>query len=194
MSLLIIIVYELNQTDHKPTYTMAIKRILTYPDPVLRQKVETVTSFDDSLKQLANDLAETMYDAPGAGLAANQIGVCLRVVVINISADKEEKKHLVLVNPEIIEKEGCQVDEEGCLSVIDLTANVERYRKLLVRAQDLDGETWEFPAEDFFARVIQHELDHLNGILFIDHLSSLKRALYKKRLKKILREQEEGST
>jgi len=173
---------------------MAIKKILTYPDPVLRQKVETVTSFDDSLKQLAGDLAETMYDAPGAGLAANQIGVCLRVAVINVPGSDEEKSHLVLVNPEIVEKEGCQVDEEGCLSVIDLTANVERYRKLLIRAQDLNGKTMEFPAEDFFARVIQHELDHLQGILFIDHLSSLKRTLYKKRLKKILREQEEGSS
>ena len=173
---------------------MAIKQILTYPNPVLRQKAKTVTSFDDSLKQLAADLAETMYAAPGAGLAANQIGVCLRVVVINISAEKEEKKHLFLVNPEIIEKEGCQVDEEGCLSVIDLTANVERYSKLLVRAQDLDGKIREFPAEDFFARVIQHELDHLKGILFIDHLSALKRSLYKRRLKKLLREQEKEST
>jgi peptide deformylase len=173
---------------------MAIKKILTFPNPVLRQKVETVTSFDESLKELATDLAETMYDAPGAGLAANQIGVCLRVVVVDISENKEEKKHLVLVNPEIIDKEGCQIDEEGCLSVIDLTAKVERYRKLLVRAQDLDGKSWEFPAEDFFARVIQHELDHINGILFIDHLSSLKRMLYKKRLKKILREQEEGAS
>ena len=173
---------------------MAIKKILTYPNPVLRQKVETVTSFDDSLKQLAADLAETMYDAPGAGLAANQIGVCLRVVVLNVSDSDEEKKHLALVNPEIIEKKGCQVDEEGCLSVIDLTANVERYSKLLVRAQDLDGKTWEFPAEDFFARVIQHELDHLHGILFIDYLSPLKRSLYKRRLKKMLRDQEEEST
>jgi peptide deformylase len=172
---------------------MAIKKIFTYPDPVLRQKVETVTTFDDSLKQLATDLAETMYAAPGAGLAANQIGVCLRIVVLDVSVDKEEKKHLVLVNPEIIEKEGCQVDEEGCLSVIDLTANVERYSKLVIRAQDLDGKTWEFPAEDFFARVIQHELDHLNGILFIDHLSALKRSLYKRRLKKLLREQEKES-
>ncbi|UCD66313.1 MAG: peptide deformylase [Deltaproteobacteria bacterium] len=171
---------------------MAIKKILTYPNPVLRQRVETVTNFDDSLKELARDLAETMYDAPGAGLAANQIGVCLRVVVVDVSESEEEKKPLVLVNPEIIEKEGCQVDEEGCLSVIDLTAKVERYSKLLVKAQDLNGKTWEFPAEEFFARVIQHELDHLNGILFIDHLSPLKRALYKKRLKKILREQKEG--
>jgi len=170
---------------------MAIKKIFTYPDPVLRQKVETVTSFDDSLKQLARDLIQTMYDAPGAGLAANQIGVCLRIVVLDVSQSEDEKKPLVLVNPEIIEKEGCQVDEEGCLSVIDLTANVERYSKLLVRAQDLDGKAWEFPAEEFFARVIQHELDHLNGILFIDHLSPLKRTLYKRRLKKLLRQQQE---
>lgn len=173
---------------------MAIKKILTYPDPVLRQEVETVTNFDVSLKQLADDLVETMYDAPGAGLAANQIGVCLRVVVIDVSPSKEEKKPLVLVNPEIIAQEGCQVGEEGCLSVIDLTANVERYKKIQVRAQDLDGKAWEFPAEEFFARVIQHELDHLNGILFIDHLSSLKRMLYKKRLKKLLHGQEEESS
>jgi len=173
---------------------MAIKKILTYPNPVLRQKVQTVTSFDDSLKQLAADLVETMYAAPGAGLAANQIGECFSVVVVDISENKEEeKKHLVLVNPEIIEKEGCQIDEEGCLSVIDLTAKVERYSKLLVRAQDLDGKTWEFPAEDFFARVIQHELDHLNGTLFIDHLSALKRSLYKRRLKKMLQDQEKES-
>ena len=172
---------------------MAIKKILTYPDPVLRKKVETVTVFDESLRQLAADLAETMYDAPGAGLAANQIGVCQRVVVVDISKNREEKKHLVLVNPEIIEKGGCQIDEEGCLSVIDLTAGVERYSKLLVRAQDLEGKTWEFPAENFFARVIQHEIDHLNGILFIDRLSSLKRTLYKRRLKKLLREQQKES-
>lgn len=172
---------------------MTIRKIITYPDPVLRQIAEPVTDFDDSLKQLAADLAETMYDAPGAGLAANQIGVCRQVVVIDVSKDKEEKKHLILVNPEIIEKEGCQLDEEGCLSVIDLTANVERFRKVLVRAQDLDGKIWEFTAEDFFARAIQHELDHLNGILFIDHLSALKRSLYKRRLKKLLREKEKES-
>lgn len=174
---------------------MAIRKILTYPNPALRKKTQTVTSFDDSLKQLAADLVETMYAAPGAGLAANQIGECLSVVVIDVSENKEEeKKHLVLVNPEIIEKEGCQIGEEGCLSVIDLTAKVERFSKLLVRAQDLDGKTWEFPAEDFFARVIQHELDHLNSTLFIDHLSPLKRSLYKRRLKKMLQQREKEST
>ena len=170
---------------------MAIKKILTYPNPVLRQKVERVTNFDDSLKELAADLAETMYAAPGSGLAANQIGECVSVIVIDISAEEEEKKYLVLVNPEIVDKEGAQIDDEGCLSVIDLTAKVKRYQKLLVRAQDIEGKAWEFPAEDFLARVVQHEVDHLNGILFIDHLSSLKRILYKKKLKKILLEQQE---
>lgn len=170
---------------------MAIKKILTYPNPVLRQKVERVTNFDDSLKKLAADLAETMYAAPGSGLAANQIGECVSVIVIDISAEEEEKKYLVLVNPEIVDKEGAQIDDEGCLSVIDLTAKVKRYQKLLVRAQDIEGKAWEFPAEDFLARVVQHEVDHLNGILFIDHLSSLKRILYKKKLKKILLEQQE---
>ena len=173
---------------------MTIRKILTYPDPILREKVKTVISFDDSLKQLVRDLVETMYDTPGAGLAANQIGVCLRVVVIDVSANEDEKKPLILVNPEIIEKEGCEVDEEGCLSVIDFSANVERYSKLVVQAQGLDGKTWEFPAEDFFARVIQHELDHLEGILFIDRLSPLKRTLYKRRLKKLLRQQQEEGT
>jgi peptide deformylase len=172
---------------------MTIKKIITYPDSVLREKVEPVTIFDSSIRELAHDLIETMYAAPGAGLAANQIGISRSVVVIDISKNKEEKKPLVLINPEIIEKEGCQIDEEGCLSVIELTAKVERHKKLLVKAQDLDGKNWEFPAEDFFARVIQHELDHLNGILFIDRISTLKRTLYKKRLKKILQAQEEGA-
>ena len=170
---------------------MAIKKILTYPNPVLRQKVEQVINFDDSLKELATELAETMYDAPGSGLAANQIGECVSVIVIDISSESEEKKHLILVNPEIVDKEGAQVDDEGCLSVIDLTAKVKRYQKLVVRTQDIEGKIWEFPAEDFLARVLQHEVDHLNGILFIDHLSSLKRALYKKKLKKILQEEQE---
>ena len=170
---------------------MAIKKIFTYPNPILRQKVERVSIFDDSLKELATDLAETMYAAPGSGLAANQIGECVSVIVIDISSESEDKKHLILVNPEIVDKEGAQVDDEGCLSVIDLTAKVKRYQKLVVRTQDIEGKIWEFSAEDFLARVLQHEVDHLNGILFIDHLSSLKRALYKKKLKKILQEEQE---
>ena len=173
----------LSKITSSPGFQMAIKKILTYPDPVLRQKVETVTRFDDSLRQLADDLIETMYAAPGVGLAANQVGECLRLVVIDTAAGNDEKKPLVLVNPEILEKEGCRIEEEGCLSVVDLTANVERCNKILVRAQDLEGNTLEFQAEEYFARVIQHELDHLNGTLFIDHLSALKRSVLRAALR-----------
>lgn len=166
---------------------MAIRTILTFPDPVLRKTAAKVTSFDDELKQLSLDMGETMYDAPGIGLAANQIGVLLQVVVIDISQTEDEKKFITLVNPEISEGDGCVSDEEGCLSVIEYTTNVERFRKIKVNAQDLDGKPLEFEAEERFARVIQHEVDHLHGKLFIDRISSLKRNLYKKKLKKILK-------
>jgi peptide deformylase len=172
---------------------MAVREIIKYPHKVLRQKTRPVTDFDDSLRQLVSDMVETMYAAPGVGLAANQIGVSIRVVVIDISTDKEKKKYLVLVNPEILTCEGSQVGEEGCLSVLDYTANVKRYQKLQVRARNLEGKIEEFEAADHFARVIQHELDHLNGKLFIDRISSLKRALYKKRLKKELKSPQDQS-
>ena len=167
---------------------MAIRTILTFPDPLLRKTAEKVTTFDDELKQLAQDMAQTMYDAPGVGLAANQVGVLLQVVVIDISATEEEKRFLTLVNPEISEGEGCVAGEEGCLSVIEYTSNVDRYQKIKVNAQDLEGNPLEFEAEEFFARVIQHEVDHLHGKLFIDRISPLKRNLYKKKLKKLIKE------
>lgn len=173
---------------------MAVREIITYPNPVLREKTSLVTVFDQKLKELVDDMAETMYDAPGAGLAANQIGETLKVLLIdNTDKDEnpEEREYLALVNPEIVSGEGKQIDKEGCLSVIDLTAEVKRFQKISVRAQDIEGNSLEFEAEDFMARVIQHEVDHLNGILFIDHLSSLKRGLYKKRLKKLLNEKQE---
>lgn len=177
---------ETRYTDNR----IMIKKIITYPNPVLRQKATAVTVFDKKLEELAADMAETMYDAPGAGLAANQIGVAKQMVVINISKDDAEKEHLVLINPEILEGQGSEVDEEGCLSVLELTAKVKRFQKIKVRTQNLGGQARVFEAEDHFARVIQHEVDHLNGILFIDHLSPLKRTLYKKRLKKMLKEQD----
>jgi len=166
---------------------MAAKKIITYPHPILRKKTKTVTDFDDNLRQLIDEMTETMYAAPGVGLAANQIGVSLQVVVIDTSEDSEERKPRVLVNPEIIEGEGSQVGEEGCLSVIDFCADVKRFRKITVRARDIEGNEEEFEAEDRFARIIQHEVDHLNGVLFIDRISSLKRTLYKRRLKKELK-------
>lgn len=169
---------------------MALRNIITYPNPVLRKKAKPVTSFDEALKQLVSDMAETMYEAPGVGLAANQVGVLQQVVVIDASEGKNQL--MALINPKIIYGEGCQSDEEGCLSVVDLSAKVKRFTKIKVKAQDVDGNETEFEAEDWFARVVQHELDHLNGILFIDHLSALKRALYKKKRKKQLKEEQEN--
>ena len=165
---------------------MAIRTIHTFPDPVLRKTAKKVTTFDDELKKLAQDMGETMYDAPGIGLAANQIGVLVQIVVVDISETEEEKKFITLINPVISEGEGYVCDEEGCLSVVEYMSNVERFKKIKVNAHDLEGKPIEFEAQDRFARVIQHEVDHLHGKLFIDRISSLKRTLYKKKLKKIL--------
>jgi peptide deformylase len=171
---------------------MSIQKIYKYPEPVLRQKTEKISAFDPALVQLVQDMAETMYDAPGVGLAAPQIGQSVQLIVVDTTKDKEgEPQFLPLVNPEIVAHEGMQIDEEGCLSVLDLTASVKRYKKITVSYQDLQGSAQELTAEDRFAVVLQHEIDHLNGILFIDHLSPLKRALYKKKVKKWLAEEEE---
>jgi len=166
---------------------MTIHKIYKYPEPVLRKKTKQITEFDNELTSLAHDMAETMYDAPGIGLAAPQIGKSVRLVVVDISRDREEdQEFMVLVNPEITGREGDQLDEEGCLSVPELTAKVKRARKITISYQDLEGNPMELTAEDRFAVVLQHEIDHLHGILFIDHLSTLKRTLYKKKIKKML--------
>jgi peptide deformylase len=166
---------------------MTIHKIYKYPEPVLRKKTKQITEFDNELTSLAHDMAETMYDAPGIGLAAPQIGKSVRLVVVDISRDREEdQEFMVLVNPEITGREGDQLDEEGCLSVPELTAKVKRARKITISYQDLEGNPMELTAEDRFAVVLQHEIDHLNGILFLDHLSSLKRNLYKKKVRKWL--------
>ena len=171
---------------------MAIRKIIEYPEPLLRLKAKKVEVFDDELKILTEDMAETMWDAPGIGLAAPQVAQSLRVIVVDITEPGEEKKHLVLVNPEIVEHEGSQLDEEGCLSVPELTAQVQRYKKVKVDYQAEDGTSNQLVAEDRFAVVLQHEIDHLNGVLFIDHLSPLKRNLYKKKRKKMLALEQTG--
>lgn len=169
---------------------MAIRTILTYPHPVLREKAEKITVFDQELQTLVEDMAETMFAAPGVGLAANQIGVARQVVVVDRSTVDNQRNYITLVNPVISDGEGSIIDEEGCLSVIECYAKVKRFQKIHVTAQDVQGNPLEFDAEDRYARIIQHEIDHLLGTLFIDRLSSLKRALYKKKLKKILQEKE----
>jgi peptide deformylase len=167
---------------------MTIRTILEFPDPVLRQKAKPVTDFNEGLKELVKDMTETMYDAPGIGLAAPQIGESIQLIIVDVAKLENEQEVLVMINPRIIGHEGTQIDEEGCLSVIELTANVKRYQKVTVAFEDLDGEPKEITAEDRFAVVLQHEIDHLHGILFLDHLSALKRTLYKKKVQKILAE------
>lgn len=167
---------------------MAIRTILEFPDPVLRQQTQTITVFDEGLIELVKDMTETMYNAPGIGLAAPQVGESIRLIVVDVTKIEKEQKILAMINPCLIGHEGTQVDEEGCLSVIDLTANVKRYKKVTVSYQNLNGEPRELTAEDRFAVVLQHEIDHLHGILFLDHLSALKRTLYKKKVQKMLAE------
>ncbi len=166
---------------------MSIQKIVQYPDPVLRKETEKITIFDNDLATLAQNMADTMYDAPGIGLAAPQIGKSIKLIVVDTTENKEgEKQFMPMVNPEIIAHEGTQVDEEGCLSIPELTANVTRYLSVTVSYQNLQGEMHEISAKNRFAVVLQHEIDHLNGILFLDHLSHLKRTLYKKKVKKWL--------
>ena len=171
--------------------------VLQFPDARLREKAEPLRKeqVTDELRALAADMAETMYDEPGIGLAATQVGVPLRMIVMDIDwSETEERAPRMLLNPEIVEREGMEVsEEEGCLSVPDLKADVERDARVVVRARTLDWEEVEFDAEGLESFCFQHEIDHLDGVLFIDHISSLKRDLYVRRRKKQLRrEQEEG--
>ncbi|MES9943905.1 MAG: peptide deformylase [gamma proteobacterium symbiont of Ctena orbiculata] len=166
---------------------MAILDILHFPDPRLRNKAKPVAQVDDSIRRLIDDMLETMYQAPGIGLAATQVNVAKRVVVIDLSEEKNEP--LCLVNPKIIEKDGEEQMEEGCLSVPGIYEMVKRANKIRVRALDRDGAPFEMEAEELLAVCIQHELDHLEGKLFVDYLSSLKRQRIRKKLEKENRQQ-----
>lgn len=169
---------------------MAILDIITYPNPLLLKPSETVTEFDDSLQELIEDMAETMFDAPGSGLAAVQVAVNKRVIVVNTTQDTEdgEKSWYALINPEIVEKDGVYISEdEGCLSVPEFRATVKRASRVVVNAQDRNGDPMTIEVDGFHAVILQHEIDHLNGTLFIDHLSALKRGLYKKKVKKMMK-------
>jgi peptide deformylase len=163
---------------------MALLKILTYPDGILRQKAQPVDVVDEEIKKLVNDMAETMYNEPGVGLAANQVGSLKRVVVIDVDYTEGKPNLNVLINPEIIHKEGVSTIDEGCLSLPGVTEPVERAASVTVRALDLDGKSVELHAEGFFAHAVQHELDHLEGVLLIDHLSFLKRKMLARELTK----------
>lgn len=161
---------------------MAILNILHFPDPRLRKPAEPIIEVTAEIRQLAADMLETMYDAPGIGLAANQVNVQKRIIVIDISDDKHDP--LVLINPEILSREGERDFEEGCLSVPEAYETVTRADRVRVSALNLDGEPMEFDAEGLLATCVQHEIDHLDGKLFVDYLSNLKRQRIKKRLEK----------
>jgi len=165
---------------------MALRTILEYPDPRLRTRAQPVTRFDAALGTLIDDMFETMYAAPGIGLAATQVDVHKRLIVIDLS--KEHDEPLVLINPEILAREGEANTEEGCLSVPGIFDEVKRAAKVRVRAHDRNGEVFERDFEDILAVCIQHEMDHLDGKLFVDYLSDLKRERIRKRLDKERRE------
>ena len=164
-----------------------ILKIVKYPEPVLSQPGEPVTEFNDELRQLAADLFETMYAAQGIGLAAPQVGVSKRLTVIDLSMGKTPKDKLVLINPEIIFSEGKIYEEEGCLSFPEIKEKVVRSAKVRIRAQDLHGKWFEMDAEELLSRCMQHEIDHLDGILFIFRVSSLKRDLALRKIRKMQR-------
>lgn len=166
--------------------------ILRFPDPRLRKVARPVDEVDDSVRRLADDMLETMYAARGIGLAATQVNRDLRVLVMDLSEQRDQPR--VLINPEIVERTGAQVCEEGCLSVPGEYAEVERAEQIRVRALDRDGEAYEIDADGLLAVCIQHEIDHLDGKVFVDYLSPLKRRMIEKRLKKAAAQQREPAT
>lgn len=188
---------------------MALRKILTYPDPFLRKKCAPVEEIDGEVLELLDDMAETMYGARGVGLAASQIGVDKRVVVIDISPrntgadeegegeDEEEEGPeyegpglIELINPEIISSEGEVIAEEACLSIPGFTSDVKRKQRVVIEAYNREGQLVEIEASELLARVFQHEIDHLDGILFIDRLSRLKRELVKRKIEKVFGKEE----
>lgn len=166
---------------------MAILKILHFPDPRLRKKATPISNVTDEIRQLADDMLETMYAAPGVGLAANQVNIQKRIIVIDTSEDKSAP--LVLINPEIIDKQGEREHEEGCLSVPEAYEMVTRADTVKVKALNTDGKEFELEADELLATCIQHEIDHLDGKLFVDYLSNLKRQRIKKRLEKQQKQQ-----
>ena len=160
---------------------MSVREIIKYPGKVLREKTHRVTDCDAELDKLIDDMIETMYAAPGVGLAANQVGVSKQVAVIDVGARDEKSPLFVLINPEIVNLEGEVEAEEGCLSVPDYTTVLKRAMKVCVKGLDRNGKPVEIEAEGLLARALQHEIDHLNGILFVDRMGRIRKEFFKKR-------------
>jgi len=163
---------------------MAMKDIAIYPESVLRKRAKEVENIDFEIINLVKDMEDTMYAAPGVGLAAPQVSVSKRLILVDPTGHKDSGKLIVMVNPEIIEEEGQDTAGEMCLSVPELQVDVPRATRILVRGYDLDGKELRFEAEGFLARIFQHEIDHLNGITIAEYASSLKRSIYLKKRKK----------
>jgi peptide deformylase len=163
---------------------MAVLEILQYPHPVLKRRCDEVESIDEDVTKLVEDMRQTMYDASGVGLAACQVGVSKRIIVLDVSPIDPRHEFFVLINPEILSEEGEIDHEEGCLSVPDCTENVKRKEKVCVRGMSPEGKPVQFEAQGILAIALQHEIDHLNGLLILDKLSGLKRQIYRKKLKK----------
>ena len=163
---------------------MAIRPVVLYPDPVLLRPTRPVEQVDESVRSLVVDMVDTLYDAPGIGLAANQIGDSRRVCIVDLTAGEQPDQLHVFVNPEVTEVEGSQVGEEGCLSFPEITLEIERAMTCTVEALDLEGNTYRYTASDLMARVILHECEHLAGHVFLRNVSSLKRELVKKQIQK----------
>jgi peptide deformylase len=161
--------------------------ILKYGAPELKKVTAPVEVFDEELERIARNMIETMYAAPGIGLAANQVGVNLQLATVDLSVGEDPKQLIILCNPEIVSVDGEQKSEEGCLSVPEFSDVVIRPRRLFLRAQDIHGDEFQMEADGLLARCFSHEVDHLNGILFIDHLTPLKRSLIRSRIKKLAR-------
>jgi peptide deformylase len=163
-----------------------VRKILKYGEPMLERRADPVTDFDTpELRELIGDMWETMYAAKGVGLAAPQIGSSTRISVIDVSVGEDETKKIVIINPEILSSEGTQTGEEGCLSIPGFREPVTRANQVIVRAQNEKGEAVELSGEELLARAFQHEIDHLNGVLFINHLSTLKRDIIRRKIKKL---------
>lgn len=163
---------------------MAIRTILHYPDPRLRQKAQPVTTVTPEIAKLIDDMAETMYAAPGVGLAATQIGEPHRIFIVDIAAEDEPSNLMVFINPEIVKTDGSQTEAEGCLSFPGVTEDVKRAARVAVRAVDRSGKQFEVEAEGLLAVAVQHELDHLDGVLMIDRVGMLKKRIIQRKMSK----------
>jgi peptide deformylase len=161
--------------------------IVKFGDPVLEKPAEKVTIFDEELKKLVEDMFESMYAARGVGLAAPQIGIARRIAVVDVTFKEDPNAKIVLINPEVIQKQGRHSQSEGCLSIPDFRENVSRAQVVTVRAQDVNGNTFEKTGDELLARAFQHETDHLNGKLYISHISAIKRDLIKRKIRKLVK-------